>query len=473
MTKSLSYVLHRRTPQVTSDEILFCSFTFVSSMPEKDLSNSNTLCARWLRLSFTDILKACGTALVPLMIGVMTLVTTLQQNKSSRENRLQDLQIAQATRQDLILSTYLNEMSRLMIDLNFTLNKKVRAVVVRPKTLTALNQLLPSRKLLLLEFLYESNLIRGGHTVFESDTTDLREADLKQVNFNPNEFTDRPFSYLWLVGTHLDAAVLKQCNLYNAEFESARMSGASFRESQLKNANFFRAALMKTDFTDANVIGADFTLANLTGSNITEEQLRSALSYHRAILPNGTRALYLNLLQNGDAEQCDLQHWQSEVNGTIEIRMKNQNCYFAANRSQGVVTMSQRVNYDKLRTPRLKAYYMQVLIDIQIVQPINKSSRVKLSKLFLDKNEFVIAQGSGTAAGNEPIDPSRALDESDDIEVKDLSVGQWKTESWVEENWSALQHAYWIELYVTFSHPIVCDNIGMFLKEERIFEDEQ
>lgn len=57
--------------------------------------------------------------------------------------------------------------------------------------------------------------------------------------------------------------------------------------------------------------------------------------------------------------------------------------------------------------------------------------------------------------------------------MNDLSVDQYQTKSWVTENWSALRQAYWIELYITFSHSIVCDNIGLFLEEERIFEEDQ
>ena len=410
-------------------------------MPTSDHCNTVHQSSRWYQLSLGDFLKACSTALVPLMIGVMTLVTTLQQNKLANDNRRQDLYIAQATRQDLILSTYLNEMSRLLIDFNFNLSKQVRSIVVRPKTLTALHQLNPQRKVLLLEYLYESNLIRSRHYIFEQYTTDLREADLKQIDLNPKEFDRRPLTYLSLVGTHLNEAKFDQCQLNGADFELAQMAKASFRGSLLENVNFFRTSLINTDFTDAIISRSDLTYANLTGSNITDEQLASTLTYHRAILPNGTHALYMNLLQNGDAQHCTLEQWHSDENGTIQIRTKDRNCQFAANRSKGEVTMSQKIDYYKMQASRSKAYYMEVRIDIEKIRPSNETSRVKLTKLFLDQNGYPCAQGTIVLLTFLHITLSSNLDEYD-INTTDLILGQIQTKSWIDEYWNELQGSY-------------------------------
>ena len=312
------------------------------------------------------------------MIGVMTFMMTMQQHRQGvdnrqndiliakdlrdqqralddqrraqdrdfqEQNRRQDLLIAEAVRQDLVLSTYLNEMTRLSIEFNFSLGKKVLSVVVRPKTLVALQQLNPRRKTLLLEFLYESDLIRGRHANFESMRTDLSGADLNNINLNPDEQHHRLFSFLSLTGAHLVNVTLEKCNFYAADFESASMIGASFYEAYLYKANFFRTSLVNTDFTDANVTGSDFVFANLTGSNITEKQLRSTLTYHRAILPNGTLALHLNMIKNGDATRCSLDSWSIDVPGSIEIIHRDENCLFKANRSRGDVSMSQKIRY--------------------------------------------------------------------------------------------------------------------------------
>lgn len=376
-------------------------------------------------ISMKDILRICSSALVPLMIGVMTFMMTIQQHRQGVENRQndiliakdlrdqqralddqrraqdrdfqeqnrwQDLQIAEAVRQDLVLSTYLNEMTRLSIEFNFSLGKNVLKVVVRPKTLVALQQLNSRRKILLLEFLYESDLIRGGHVNFES-TTALNGADLNNINLNPDDQHHRLFSFLSLVGAQLVNVTLRKCNLYLADFESASMIGASFSEAYLYKANFFRTSLVNTDFTDADVTGSDFGLANLTGSNITEKQLRSTLTYHRAVLPNGTLTLHLNMIKNGDAARCSLDSWSIDMPGSIEILHQDQNCLFKANRSRGDVSMSQKIRYLDSKMKRAHDHFGEIRIDIEKILPSNRSSSVKLTKSFLKDDGTLIDIG--------------------------------------------------------------------------------
>src|SRR5205823_148650 len=55
------------------------------------------------------------------------------------------------------------------------------AVVARAKTLTALRQLDPLRKGLLIQFLYEAQLITGQFPILS-----LRDADLSSINLGSN-----------------------------------------------------------------------------------------------------------------------------------------------------------------------------------------------------------------------------------------------------------------------------------------------
>ena len=371
------------------------------------------------------------------MIGVMTLAMTIQQHQQGKENRQndlqiadelrkqqrqledarrdqdhrledqrreqdrdlqeknrrQDLQIAQATRQDLVLSTYLNEMTRLSIEFHFNLSKTVRSTVVRPKTLVALQQLDPRRKTLLIEYLYESNLIRGRHDSFLKQLTDIRGADLNNVDFNPDNLHHRSVTYLSLIGTQLVNATFHRCDLGSADFELASMKGASFRAARLTMASFYRTSLISTDFTDADVSGADFTFANLTDSNITDKQLRSTLIYHRAILPNGTLALYRNVIVNGDAARCSLDFWNIDVRGSIEIMHRDENCLFKPNSSRGDVSMSQQIQYHEIKTEKKNEYFVEIRLDIEKVLAFNRSSSVKLTK------SFYLADGTLTELG--------------------------------------------------------------------------
>jgi uncharacterized protein YjbI with pentapeptide repeats len=171
------------------------------------------------------------------------------------------------------------------------------------------------------------------------------------------------------------------------------MKGVSFNGAHLRQTNFFRSSLINTDFTNTIVDQADFTLADLTGSNITDEQLLTAETYNRAILPNGTIALYANFIRNGDAIDCTLEHWNIGVKDTIEIMHRDNKCMFKANVSNGDVTMSQKITSDRLRRFIKKNFhYIEVQINIKKIFPLNSSSYIKLTKLFYNENDFAIGQ---------------------------------------------------------------------------------
>jgi uncharacterized protein YjbI with pentapeptide repeats len=481
---------------------------------------------RCCRISLQDFLKICTTALVPLMIGVMTLVITIHQHKQGNENRLNDLQIAkelreqqlqleearrkqdgeledtrrnqdrildnqrrqqdreldeehrrqnleiaQATRQDLILSTYFNEMSHLLIEFNFKLNERVRLVIVRPKTLTALQQLEPKRKTLLVEFLYESNFIRGQHSNFDPSSINMIEANLNDIDLTHNYLGRRTLSYLSLSGAQLINASFQNCNMNISNFEKALMKGVSFNGAHIGQTNFFRTSLVNTDFTNAIVGQADFTLADLTGSNITHEQLLTAETYNRAILTNGTIALYANFIRNGDASDCTLEHWNIGIKDTIQIIHKDNKCMFQANISTGDVTMSQKITSDKIRTYVEKEfYYIDVQINIQKIFPSNSSSFVKLTKLFYNENDFAIGQSRNIFFY---IYKSFSFISGEkDIDTTLLTMNEVHKTNWITDDWGYLRDAHSIELFIIFHHSLICNNIGLFFEQKRIFDEE-
>jgi glutathione S-transferase len=126
--------------------------------------------------------KICSSLLVPLMIAVFTIVTTLLQMNLAKQQRDQDLQIAKDNREkdfeianqtrilqnqieegrldqerkiedrrraveakaqedqqmNTVLAAYLKDMSEIMLSSNFTLANTLIATVVRAKTLTTI-----------------------------------------------------------------------------------------------------------------------------------------------------------------------------------------------------------------------------------------------------------------------------------------------------------------------------------------------
>jgi len=146
-----------------------------------------------------------------LMIGIFTLVIALQQHNLNKENRkndleiakqlceqlykideqrraqelsldegrhIQDLSIANNKQRDLVFNNYIRDLINVLLNNNYVLNRAMLNSIIRPVTLTILRQLDPSRKVLLIKFLYESKMIRTNH---EEIRVNLTDADLNGI----------------------------------------------------------------------------------------------------------------------------------------------------------------------------------------------------------------------------------------------------------------------------------------------------
>lgn len=72
------------------------------------------------------------------------------------------------------------------------------------------------------------------------------------------------------------------------------MTGCDFREAKLDGAGFAGATLRESRFEGAGLNLADFRGADLKGAReLTSEQLSSARTDDRTILPSGKRGPYL------------------------------------------------------------------------------------------------------------------------------------------------------------------------------------
>ncbi|CAF0918337.1 unnamed protein product [Didymodactylos carnosus] len=277
------------------------------------------------------------------MIGVFTIVLAIQQQNIGEKNRQKDLQIADQQQKESILTNFVKEISELLLEKNFSLTQETMARIVRPKALTAIRQLDPTRKSYLIQFLYESKLLSTNGRQLPVDLTD---ADLNNLNLGNKMFKRLVgFSELYLPETSLINATFTSRILISSDFNNADLTGANFSYSLLGFTNFRKAILDGVDFRYVAVPGVDFTKASMLGTKITEHQLSDALSISNAVLPNGKSGRNKNLLLNVNAEQCTLDGWA--IFGSIEAvttssRTKNNKCYFSA--TGGKALMSQIVN---------------------------------------------------------------------------------------------------------------------------------
>ncbi|CAF1215870.1 unnamed protein product [Adineta steineri] len=318
------------------------------------------------------IIKACSTAIVPLMIGTLTLILAYQQHYQGIQNRQtdlqiaktqeqlegikreQDLHIAEAIQQDTVLNAYLEKVSQLLLNHQFNLSSNIRKSIIRPKTLTTIRQLDATRKTLLVKFLYESSLLLRRETDDDSISNE-KDVDLSDANLNgiimgnQNIEIERVNLFrISLSKVTLINSSFTFCFLNCANFERSILDGSSFRNSRLRDTNLFRTSLAYTDFTGATLSGSNLILANLTGSNILDSQLVD-ISLERTILPNGTITHMYNLVHNGGAKNCTLNHWSIYPVDSVKVIRTSDNivdgCSFQviSNRSDKI-HMVQKIN---------------------------------------------------------------------------------------------------------------------------------
>jgi uncharacterized protein YjbI with pentapeptide repeats len=172
--------------------------------------------------------------------------------------------------------------------------------IARARTLTTVRQLDGARKALLLQFLYESNLI-GASTeeegfiitkvepIINLIDADLSSADLSGANLS---FANLSFA-------NLSFANLSRANLLDANLSDANLSGADLRNADLIDADLSGADLVNADLFSANLFNAGLRRALLVGADLsgaglsdaegwTNEQLARAESLVGATMPDGT-----------------------------------------------------------------------------------------------------------------------------------------------------------------------------------------
>jgi uncharacterized protein YjbI with pentapeptide repeats len=277
-------------------------------------------------------IKLFLSALIPLMIGIFTVITTIQQQKLSSLQREQDKQAAILLRQqsehqadnlhkENVYATYLDDVSILLMS-----NNEQSLMQIRAKTLSSLRQLDSERKKYLLLFLYDSALIYHYSQKPISSVLKINDADFNGIYFQGTTESSCSFMHLYLHDVYLSNASFINCyidrsnfsssTMYKTVFFKARLLRTSFKFALLDHANFSQATFFQMNFIGASLVDCDFTGptwlyqtvdftgANLTGAIISNQQLEKSIT-NNSVLPNGTWGPIIreNLVVNGDAEQ--------------------------------------------------------------------------------------------------------------------------------------------------------------------------
>jgi len=261
--------------------------------------------------------------LVPATISIAVLLAGYS---FSEQQRLIQTELEMERQRESALQDYLDDMGNLMIENklnNLEENDQVRALG-RARTLTILEMLDEKRKIYVVHFLYESNLLTPDNRIISLTNAHLRDIDMNRailIGINLSGADLRSSNLSWssmdnsilvnadLSGSNLEAILLRESNLAGAEFNNANLNFALLTNSNMYAADFdgailTYAELINSDFTgafmryadlrganleNANLTFADLSYANLYEANVTNEQLASALSLKNATMPDGTK----------------------------------------------------------------------------------------------------------------------------------------------------------------------------------------
>ncbi|CAF3236743.1 unnamed protein product [Rotaria socialis] len=357
-------------------------------------------------VKFRGGLRFISSLLLPLTLGIFTIVITFQQQTAAKQQRNDDREAAQQQRdqasnldskryQNDRFDAYIKEMGKLLKENHGEIiSSKVAITLARVQTLNIFRQLDAQRNVHIIRFLYEAkqltdtpenrsldlstaelsdidfressinkkilnNLsltdiflsnatfigITMAHVNFaltQFNTANFLLAEINNANFSSAAFNNTSFASTSLSNTIFAGATFKDANFSSTKFNYAVLSDCNFGHSNLKDAVFQAATLNQVNFSRANLYQTTFISANMAKS-----ELNNALSIQDTVLPNGNHAHDENLITNGQAD-CNISHISSWTvsNGNISSvisNSSNSNCQFTLQSLSTGATMYQRV----------------------------------------------------------------------------------------------------------------------------------
>ncbi|CAF1542387.1 unnamed protein product [Rotaria magnacalcarata] len=228
-------------------------------------------------LILKDGLQFVSSLIIPVMLGVFTVVTTIHQQKTAREQRLEDLNESRHQRlEDLNESRYQRlqeenhqrDLATIVIDVANMFKKNngsltsdnVTATIARVKALTTFRQLDAQRNIQIIRFLYESGQL-------------TKTAQRPSLDLSTAKFCNMDFRELAVNEKQLDELSLTGVALLNATFEDIEISNSNFANIQLNNVNFSLGTLHAIKFSFSRFNDVNLSYGQLRNVNFSSSVL--------------------------------------------------------------------------------------------------------------------------------------------------------------------------------------------------------
>jgi len=254
---------------------------------------------QYFGLTSKTILKFISSLILPLMLGVFTVVITFHQQKVAREQRIEDMQLVRQQRledknelqlqhqlewdiaiknqevqskaasdryRDEVLVAYIKEIGDFLKENNGSLTSdSLLHTLARVKTLNAIGQLDGSRQIRILRFLYETAQLTNTNKFGALDISTAELIDIDFRTFTPS----KEITQLSLAGVYLRNFTFEKISLYHVDFSSAWLENVNFSSARVNNVNFSPAKLINVKFSSAELADVKFSSTHLDHVNFS------------------------------------------------------------------------------------------------------------------------------------------------------------------------------------------------------------
>ncbi|CAF3502140.1 unnamed protein product [Rotaria socialis] len=262
----------------------------MTSQKQNVQTDGSTLATRdKKRVKFRGSLKFVSSLLLPLTLGVFTVVITFQQQSAAKQQRDNDRNAAKQLRdqekQDAELlrkqekdldkqryensrfDAYIQQIGKLLEKYHGSIkSSEVVATLARVKTLNIFRQLEPQRNVQIIRFLYEAKQLTDTP---ENRSLDLSTAELSDIDFRESSINKKILNNLSLVNVFLSNATFICIKMAHVNFSSTKFYAANFSLAEIHDADFSSAEFYNTSFTSAEIHDADFSFAEFYNTNST------------------------------------------------------------------------------------------------------------------------------------------------------------------------------------------------------------
>ncbi|CAF2109632.1 unnamed protein product [Rotaria magnacalcarata] len=243
-------------------------------------------------LRLGDILKFMSSLLLPLALGVFTVIITFQQQNAAKQQRDEDRKSSELQREqeksleeqrykNEALDTFIKDMGKLLKENNgFLTANRVTATLARVKTLNILRELDAQRNMRVIRFLYEANQLAevDGHSPLDLSAAELRDMNFRRLSIIKMKITNLSLTGVFLsnatfAGVDMEYVDFATNQFDNVNFFSDYINNVSFSFTRLNNSNFSYGKFRNANFLFSSLFNVNFSFSALINTHLPSTQI--------------------------------------------------------------------------------------------------------------------------------------------------------------------------------------------------------